>query len=155
MAINDCGMASHVWKVVQKVVVNTSFSNEGYSLHHLYLATHTSDNQPNYITKSSIQLQDDFSHEGPEYSGLVWLLAMSQEFPTQGISGKITVEQRILHDGDVNKYELQFPFWIECVSCHRIQWLSQQKLPLGWSMCLIRRSFLLFRSLTTSKRHSS
>ncbi|CBK23593.2 uncharacterized protein [Blastocystis hominis] len=70
------------------------FKDEGYSLHHLYLATHTSDNFPNSILKVSIQLQNDITlKEGDEIA----------EFPSDGISGKLKIEQRIYHDGDVNK----------------------------------------------------
>lgn len=51
------------------------FKDEGYSLHHLYLATHTSDNLPNSILKVSIQLQNDITLKEGSEIGCVWFVA--------------------------------------------------------------------------------
>lgn len=83
-------------------------AEEGYSVQELYLATHTSDGYPNAILKASIRLQSNETESGMKdcldaHKGFwfrdLWFL----EFTTEGISGKLTIHQRILHDGDVNK----------------------------------------------------
>ena len=68
------------------------------------MATHTADDFPNYIFKASIRLPLNGNKKNKDSvdNGNVGDLAHAA-FPTEGISGKLTMEQQIMHDGDVNK----------------------------------------------------